>query len=401
VKKTLIIASFIFSTLFVIGQNDWVKKAAFSGSKVERAVGFSIAGHGYLCTGQDTGNVVRNDLWQYSPASNSWSQKANLPGAGRRNATAFTINNKGYVGTGMSAAESSLGTTLNDFWEYNPATNSWNQIADYPGGIGNGVYFATAFSIGSKGYVCCGKIGAANYTDELWEYKPSVDQWTQRASFGGGDRYQLASFVVNDKAYVGLGTDYDAYTNDLWEFNPTTNIWEQKNNFPGTERSAANAFGIGQRGYLGMGGDGGYLDDFWEYNPYADSWVAREEFPGGERRNAISFVIGDRGYIATGKGYSGLRRNMYEYTPLVVGVEENKGTSFNLYPNPTVDFVFIESEGQFTLSIMDNLGRFVKEVNIPKGKTTIDVSNFSNGIYQMIGTKRNGARFTKQLIIRK
>ena len=94
----------------------------------------------------------------------------------------------------------------------------------------------------------------------------------------------------------------------------------KKTTFPGAERSAASAFGIGQRGYLGMGGDGGYLDDFWEYNPYSDSWVVREEFPGGERRNAISFVIGDRGYIGTGKGYSGLRKSMYEYTPLVVGM---------------------------------------------------------------------------------
>ena len=381
-------------------QNDWTKKASFSGYKVERAVGFAIAGNGYICAGQDTGNVVRNDLWQYSPASNSWGQKANLPGVGRRNAVAFTINNKGYVGTGMSAAESSLGSTLNDFWEYNPATNSWAQIANYPGGSGNGIYFATAFSIDSKGYVCCGKVGASNYAKDLWEYKPSVDQWIQRANFGGGDRYQLVSFVVDDKAYVGLGTDYDAYTNDLWEFNPSTNFWTQKNNFPGAERSAASAFGIGQRGYLGMGGDGGYLDDFWEYNPYSDSWVVREEFPGDERRNAISFVIGDRGYIGTGKGYSGLRRSMYEYTPLVVGKKESNVTAFNVYPNPTTDFVTIETENAFVLSIMDNLGRIIRTIKVPNGKTKIDVSNFSSGIYQLLGFKKNGGRFTKQLIIR-
>lgn len=400
-KKLILIAVFIVPAMFVFGQNDWVKKASFSGYKVERAVGFSIAGHGYLCAGQDTGNVVRNDLWQYSPASNSWSQKANLPGVGRRNAVAFTINNKSYVGTGMSAAESSAGTTLNDFWEYSPVTNSWVQIANYPGGFGNGVYFATAFSIDSKGYVCCGKIGPANYANDLWEYKPSVDQWIQRTNFGGGDRYQLISFVVDNKAYVGLGTDYNAYTNDLWEFNPATNAWVQKGNFPGAERSAASAFGIGQRGYLGMGGDGGYLDDFWEYNPYSDSWLVREEFPGGERRNAVSFVIEDRGYIATGKGYSGLRKNMYEYTPLLVGIEENEDITFIVYPNPTVDVVTIETKEAFILSIMDNSGRIVKKLSLSDGNTSIDVSCFSSGVYQLIGLNESGLRFTKQLIIRK
>ena len=398
--RLILIAALVFTSFFSLGQNDWTKKASFSGYKAERAVGFAIAGNGYICAGQDTGNIVRNDLWQYSPASNSWAQKANLPGVGRRNAVAFTINNKGYVGTGMSAAESSLGSTLNDFWEYNPATNSWEQIANYPGGSGNGIYFATAFSIDSKGYVCCGKIGASNYAKDLWEYKPSVDQWIQRANFGGGDRYQLVSFVVDDKAYVGLGTDYDAYTNDLWEFNPSTNFWTQKNNFPGAERSAASAFGIQQRGYLGLGGDGGYLDDFWEYNPYSDSWLAREEFPGGERRNAISFVIGDRGYIGTGKGYSGLRRSMYEYTPLVVGMKENNKATFYVYPNPTTGFVAVETQHSFVLSIMDNLGRIVKEISVPNGNTTIDVSNFSSGVYQLIGFKENGERFTKQLVIR-
>jgi hypothetical protein len=49
---------------------------------------------------------------------------------------------------------------------------------------------------------------------------------------------------------------------------------------------------------------------------------------------------------------------------------------------------------------MDNLGRIVKTVNVPNGKTTIDVSNFSSGVYQLIGVNENGERFTKQLIIR-
>jgi len=105
VIRLILIAALVFTSFFSLGQNDWTKKASFSGYKAERAVGFAIAGNGYICAGQDTGNIVRNDLWQYSPASNSWAQKANLPGVGRRNAVAFTINNKGYVGTGMSAAE--------------------------------------------------------------------------------------------------------------------------------------------------------------------------------------------------------------------------------------------------------------------------------------------------------
>ena len=90
---------------------------------------------------------------------------------------------------------------------------------------------------------------------------------------------------------------------------------------------------------------------------------------------------------------------MYEYTPLVVGMEESSVATFNVYPNPTIDLVTIETEHAFVLSIMDNLGRIIRAINVPNGKTTIDVSCFSSGVYQLIGFKENGERFTKQLVI--
>ena len=91
---------------------------------------------------------------------------------------------------------------------------------------------------------------------------------------------------------------------------------------------------------------------------------------------------------------------MYEYTPLVVGMKENNKATFYVYPNPTTDFVTVETQHSFVLSIMDNLGRIVKEISVRNGNTTIDVSNFSSGVYQLIGFKENGERFTKQLVIR-
>lgn len=36
-------------------------------------------------------------------------------------ATGFSINSKGYIGTGYD------GNSKKDFWEYDPATNSWTQ----------------------------------------------------------------------------------------------------------------------------------------------------------------------------------------------------------------------------------------------------------------------------------
>ena len=95
-KVLALIFSLMISSYLMCQQNNWVKKASYGGWKRERAVGFGIAGKGYVCSGQDTANLVTNDLWEYDPASNSWSQRANMPGVGRRNAVAFSIGNIGY-----------------------------------------------------------------------------------------------------------------------------------------------------------------------------------------------------------------------------------------------------------------------------------------------------------------
>ena len=44
--------------------------------------------------------------------------------------------------------------TYKDFWEYDPATNTWTQKADF-GGTTRSV--AVGFSIGSKGYIGTGR----------------------------------------------------------------------------------------------------------------------------------------------------------------------------------------------------------------------------------------------------
>ena len=47
--------------------------------------------------------VLTNDFWEYNPTTNSWSQKEIFPGSNRDKAVGFSINDKGYVGTGSSS----------------------------------------------------------------------------------------------------------------------------------------------------------------------------------------------------------------------------------------------------------------------------------------------------------
>ena len=405
-KKLLYFLTCILLTNSSWGQteNYWVKKADFTGLKRERAVAFSIDGMGYVGTGVDTTETVRKDFWKYNPTTNSWTQVADFGGVPRRNAIAFSVNNKGYVGTGMSAAISSQGIPLADIWEYNASSNTWTQKSNFPGNSGSGVYFSTAFSINDKGYICGGKWGPASYIDEFWEYTPSTDTWTQLSAFPGGVRYQLSSFAVNNKGYVGLGVDLDVYRKDIWEYDPATATWTQKNDFPGSERGAASTFSFNYRGFVCLGGDGGYKKDVWEYNPFDDTWSVRANFGGSARKNAIAFVIGNNAYVGIGKGVSGKKMSFYAYIPYQSALklnESNLSSDINIFPNPVIDYVNIQINNTQikSMSIYNMAGKEIFQTNVNQSLITFDRAHFSSGIYVLTLKDENGSNIlTKKLI---
>lgn len=361
---------------------------------MERGVAFTIGDKAYAGTGVDTAEIVHKDFWEYDPMTDTWSQVADLPGSIRRNAVAFSINDIGYVGTGIDSSEaSSFGSnTLNDFWAYDAALNAWTQRANFPGGNGNGIYFSTAFSIGDFGYICGGKRGPNQYTDDFWRYDPSLDQWTQLQDFPGGLRYQLCSFVIGNTAYVGLGTDQDLYRKDLWAYNVVTDQWTPRNDFPASERGSTMTFTIGQRGYICMGNNGGILDDLWEYNPFADSWLSRATYGGSSRKNSISFSLLGKGYVGTGKGISGKKSTMYAYTPIGFAGLEEETIHLSIFPNPSTDWIHLEYDDprveHIELYSMDG-----KQLISEKKATKISVSHLASGTYLLI------ARTSDQVVL--
>jgi N-acetylneuraminic acid mutarotase len=385
-------------------ENFWTKKNDFGGLKRERSVAFSVNNMGYVCAGVDTAEVVKKDLWQYDALTDTWMQKADLPGSPRRDAVAFSTGNKGYVGLGIDNDESFAGVKLKDFWEYNPATNMWTQIADFPGAGGGGVYFSTAFSVDSKGYVCGGKIGPNSYTNQLWEYKPSINQWTQKANFPGGVRYQLSSFSIGYYGFVGLGANQDVFKKDFWKYNAGSNQWTQIADLPASERGSACTFTIGSHAFVCMGSDGGILDDLWEYDMVSDQWMSRAPYGGSERKNAIAFVAYGKAYVGTGKGYSGKKDGMEEYTPKsYAGLEELSETNLSIYPNPANEQFFIQSSSDMvqSYSIFSTSGQLIKEMTTNhQDKMQIDRSDLNAGIYIVIAKDQMGAVLqTKQLIL--
>jgi hypothetical protein len=172
---------------------------------------FSIGDKGYICNGWD-GNQCRKELWEYDYTDNSWTQKADFP-AFRVAAVAFSIGGFAFVGTGVGYEPYETGTK--EFWRYEQATDTWTSIADF-GGIGRRE--AVAFTIGTKGYVGTGGTneGGTQIFKDFWEYDPSTDTWTQVADLPGAARGTAGAFSLGGKGFVGLGSPYP----DFWEFDP-------------------------------------------------------------------------------------------------------------------------------------------------------------------------------------
>ena len=107
---------------------------------------------------------------QYDPIANSWAQKADVPGPNRQSAVTFALNNIAYVGLGSGVA--SGGGDYSDFYSYNPATNIWTTLPNFPGAARYGCDRAL-FRCG-KGYVGMGRNSSGAIFNDFYSFNPAI-----------------------------------------------------------------------------------------------------------------------------------------------------------------------------------------------------------------------------------
>src|SRR5688572_4002677 len=117
-----------------------------------------------------------------------WTQKATFGGPGRHRSFGFSIANRGYIGGGWIGVQ-----FWDDFWEYDPGTNTWTQKANLPTG---GIVSPCGFAIGTKGYFTMGLDYAWNYNYNLWEFDPLTNTWTAKVPWPSLSYYGTEAFVI-------------------------------------------------------------------------------------------------------------------------------------------------------------------------------------------------------------
>jgi len=242
---------------------------------------------------------------------NTWFPVDSLNGSPKSVATSFVLNDEGYVVGGLTD-----GSFSRKMYSYNIAQDDWDAEPSWGGELGSGQNrgSAVSFVINEKAYVGLGQGNTAGFYNDFWEYNPLDTTWTQKANFTGSARRSAVGFSIDGIGYVGTGQDEAGMTRDFFSYDAITNSWNQLNNFTGTARKSAVAFTLGGNAYIGTGDDGVLLKDFWQYNPTTDSWIQRPDLPGMSRAGAVAWGEFPTGFISCGEDANGVfLKDLWEY----------------------------------------------------------------------------------------
>ena len=268
-----------------------------------------------------------NDLWEYAPSSGQWtwiggSNTANAPGVygargvaapgnmpGARRAAATWVDSGGNVW--LFGGENESGGTfgyLSDLWVYAPSSDEWTWVSGSGTANASGLYgtqgetastnmpgaryaavtwvdaSGDAWLYGGYGYDSAGTLG---YLSDLWEYSPSIGEWT----------WVSGSDIANQPGVYG------------------TQGMTASTNVPGARSGAVSWKDANGKLWL-LGGHGddskgtlGELNDVWEYSPSSGEWT----WVGGSDTANPSGVYGTEGTTAAAN-LSGGREGATDWT---------------------------------------------------------------------------------------
>ncbi len=236
----------------------WIQLQNFPAVGRGYSYGVTVGDKAYMGLGSTSNGLYPNDWWQYDMNNDTWVQLQNFPGDGRNHPAMVAINNKIYMGCG-----SNDNGNLGDWWEYDISNNSWAQKTNI---IGNNRHHPFYFGIGDYVYVGFGHGSVTGpgsnpssnsyiYND-FYRYNPNSDTWTQLADFPSEARVAGTQFAYNGKGYIlsGDGDDHGPLTDgEFWEYNPVSDTWNQLASHPGDAIWAPGNFVIGCDVYFLLG----------------------------------------------------------------------------------------------------------------------------------------------------
>ncbi len=396
---TPLLFAFFFITTGLQGQLWQQKTGLGTNNGRHHPVTWSIGDYGYLLTGTKNSSTASKDFYRYDAASDTWQQLSDFPGAARSFSIGAAYNGKGYIGFGMMGS----GAMLNDLWSYDTTSENWTQLASCPCQGRRHPTFSINEAAG-KIYVGKGDNGNNNLSD-WWEYDIATDQWTQRPNFPNVARHHPFHFSIGNYTYTGLGHGPNIYS-DLYRYDPSDHTWQKMANAPGA-RVAGTQFSYDGYGFV-LSGDGathGATNPsiFWGYNPAADAWITLPPHPGISLWAPGSFIIDGILYFTGGQNRQNgnLESALWSFDlKTTMSTIEHPQLAFNVYPNPTSDELHIiapQSLSKASVKIYSVDGNLVYERAFEE---VINMESLSPGIYILELTSDSKAVSRKKVVKR-
>lgn len=226
------------------------------------------------------------------------------PAGGRASACACTLNGKAYVFGGRDT----VGNYRNDLWQYDPATDSWTNLGNAP--MKKRVN-ATMVSDGGKLYVGLGYAAKHAYVDsayqrDWWEYTPETNTWRRLTDFPNANTVAGTSVASDGAVYVLYGFGY-GFTRTICRYDISSNTWTTLPNNP--QQPISNFGGRGAmcngRFYFGLGYKISNLTQWHEADLPTNTWYTRRSLPGKGREFSACAASNQYVYILGGRHFGG------------------------------------------------------------------------------------------------
>ncbi len=160
----------------------------------------------YMGSGSSA-NGDLTDWWVYDMKEMMWTQKEDIPGPRRHHPFQFSADRFIYVGGGHQF----------NWMRWDPQTDQWDSIDDYPQGRVAG----TQFSYDGKGFVLGGDDFRHDHVpdeDTFLRYDPDEDIWEKMPQLPNGSRWAPSSFIIEDDLYYFGGlSDIDISDSTMWK----------------------------------------------------------------------------------------------------------------------------------------------------------------------------------------
>lgn len=221
----------------------WAERASMPTSRSDLFRGRLTIGDKIYVAGGWNGSVL-DTVEVYDVSMNKWTKASPLPSPGL-NGAIQSVNGKLYIINVNNIDE------VGDVWEYDPAADNYTEKASFSGGDS-----ITSAVIDGKIYVI---------SDTMEMYDPIKDKWTPKSPPPLPRQY-LTAQAVNGKIYTFGG---NRYTNLLHEYDPLTDNWTEKSSVPAMI-DTPNSEVVNGKIYI-VGGDNS--KEVWMYDPLNNVWT--------------------------------------------------------------------------------------------------------------------------------